>query len=94
MALKQWLMPHLEMLQFYIKNSLINWKDQSQRIISGNHNDEKKFWEYTDKNKHKQQIEDFKKPLGTGKGQSNLSILIVKDMLLTGFDAPIAQVCI
>ena len=63
MALKQWLLPHLEMLQFYIKNSLINWKDQSQLSLSlADHNDEKKFWEYTDKNKHKQQIEDFKKP--------------------------------
>ena len=61
-------------------------------IISGDHNDEKRFWEYTDGTKQKKQIEDFKKPLGTGDGQSDLSILIVKDMLLTGFDAPIAQV--
>jgi type I restriction enzyme R subunit len=61
-------------------------------IISGDHNDEKRFWEYTDGTKQKKQIEDFKKPLGTGEGQSDLSILIVKDMLLTGFDAPIAQV--
>ncbi len=61
-------------------------------IISGDHNDEQKFWEYTDGTKQKKQIEDFKKPLGAGKDQSNLSILIVKDMLLTGFDAPIAQV--
>ena len=30
--------------------------------------------------------------MGLGNGESNLSILIVKDMLLTGFDAPIAQV--
>ena len=65
---------------------------QSAVIISGDHNDEKRFWEYTDGTKQKKQIEDFKKPLGTGEGQSDLSILIVKDMLLTGFDAPIAQV--
>lgn len=65
---------------------------QSAVIISGNHNDEKRYWEYTDGNKHKTQIEDFKKPMGVGEGQSDLSILIVKDMLLTGFDAPIAQV--
>ena len=44
------------------------------------------------RHKQKKQIEDFKKPIGHGEGQSNLSILIVKDMLLTGFDAPIAQV--
>ena len=65
---------------------------QSTAIISGDHNDEKKFWEYTDGTKHKKQIEDFKKPLGVGEGRSELSILIVKDMLLTGFDAPVAQV--
>lgn len=65
---------------------------QSAVIISGDHNDEKRFWDYTDSSKQKKQIEDFKKPLGTGDGQSDLSILIVKDMLLTGFDAPIAQV--
>jgi type I restriction enzyme R subunit len=65
---------------------------QSAVIISGDHNDEKRFWDYTDGTKQKKQIEDFKKPLGTGEGQSDLSILIVKDMLLTGFDAPIAQV--
>ena len=65
---------------------------QSAVIISGDHNDEKHFWDYTDGIKQKKQIEDFKKPLGTGEGQSDLSILIVKDMLLTGFDAPVAQV--
>ena len=65
---------------------------QSAAIISGDHNDGKRFWEYTDGNKHKKQIEDFKKPLGSVEGESDLSILIVKDMLLTGFDAPVAQV--
>ena len=65
---------------------------QSAVIISGDHNDEKRYWEYTDGNEHKKQIEDFKKPLGVGEGQSELSVLIVKDMLLTGFDAPVAQV--
>jgi type I restriction enzyme R subunit len=65
---------------------------QSAVIISGDHNDEKRFWEYTDGVKQKKQIEDFKKPLGVGDGKSDLSVLIVKDMLLTGFDAPIAQV--
>lgn len=65
---------------------------ESAAIISGDHNDDKRFWEYTDGAKHKKQIEDFKKPLGVGEKQSSLSFLIVKDMLLTGFDAPIAQV--
>ena len=65
---------------------------ESAVIISGDHNDEKRYLEYTDGQKQKKQIEDFKKPLGNGDGQSLLSFLIVKDMLLTGFDAPVAQV--
>ncbi|MDA9680039.1 type I restriction endonuclease subunit R [Gammaproteobacteria bacterium] len=82
------------------RNAAITYKEQLDKlkgpastvIISGDHNDEKRYWEYTDSNKHKQQIESFKKPLGPGEGQSELSFLIVKDMLLTGFDAPVAQV--
>ena len=82
------------------RNAAITYKEQldlldgpeSAAIISGDHNDQKRFWDYTDGAKHKQQIDAFKKPLGNGDGQSNLSFLIVKDMLLTGFDAPIAQV--
>jgi type I restriction enzyme R subunit len=82
------------------RNAAITYKEQLDElespetavIISGDHNDDKKFWEYTDGTKHKKQIEDFKKPLGRGEKQSNLSFLVVKDMLLTGFDAPIAQV--
>ena len=82
------------------RNAAITYKEQldalqapeSAVIISGDHNDEKRFWEYTDSTKQKTQIENFKQPMGLGNGESNLSILIVKDMLLTGFDAPIAQV--
>ena len=82
------------------RSAAITYKEQldelqaprSAVIISSDHNDEKRFWEYTDGNKHKKQIEDFKKPLGIGEGESDLSVLIVKDMLLTGFDAPVAQV--
>jgi type I restriction enzyme R subunit len=82
------------------RNAAVTYKEQmdalgspeSAVIISGDHNDEKRFWGYTDSTTHKKQIEDFKKPLGTGDKQSNLSFLFVKDMLLTGFDAPIAQV--
>ncbi|MDA9238770.1 DUF3387 domain-containing protein, partial [Planktomarina sp.] len=82
------------------RNAAILYKEQMDElgspeaavIISGDHNDEKRFWEHTDGTKHKKQIEDFKKPLGGGEKQSNLSFLVVKDMLLTGFDAPIAQV--
>ena len=55
------------------------------------HNDEQRFTQYTNPT-DKQHIENFKKPLGAGENQSNLSFLIVKDMLLTGFDAPIPRV--
>ena len=65
---------------------------ESAVIISGNHNDKPIYHPYTDGNVQKKQIEDFTKPYGNGKNQSNLGILIVKDMLLTGFDAPICQV--
>jgi type I restriction enzyme, R subunit len=57
-------------------------------IISGKHNDDAFFAKYTDAVMQKQQIDNFKKPLT----ESGLAIIVVKDMLLTGFDAPICQV--
>jgi len=65
---------------------------ESSVVISGKHNDEPRYHPWTDSTKHKNDIENFKKPFGTDKDSSNLAFLIVKDMLLTGFDAPIAQV--
>lgn len=72
----------------------------SEVIISGNHNDEPNIAKYTDKAHQKQAIDNFKKPFGVDKAGvsnkdkkfDNTAFLIVKDMLLTGFDAPIAQV--
>lgn len=61
---------------------------QSAVIISGSHNDEAFYTPYTDSVLQKQQIENFKKPIS----DHPLSIIVVKDMLLTGFDAPICQV--
>ncbi|MEY8215737.1 MAG: type I restriction endonuclease subunit R [Colwellia sp.] len=60
----------------------------SEVIISGDHNDEAYLAQYTDKTKQKKIIKDFTKPLS----EDPTAFLIVKDMLLTGFDAPIAQV--
>ncbi|WP_028117806.1 type I restriction endonuclease subunit R [Ferrimonas senticii] len=60
----------------------------SEVIISGDHNDPPYLAKYTDKAKQKQVISAFKKPLT----ENPVAFLIVKDMLLTGFDAPIAQV--
>jgi len=60
----------------------------SEVIISGDHNDPPELAKYTDKVHQKKAIADFTKPLK----ESPIAFLIVKDMLLTGFDAPIAQV--
>src|SRR5690554_3606383 len=65
----------------------------SEVIISGTHNDPAYLSQYTDSAHQKQVIKNFTKPLGTDKEKEDpTSFLIVKDMLLTGFDAPIAQV--
>ncbi|WP_423679974.1 type I restriction endonuclease subunit R [Undibacterium sp. WLHG33] len=61
---------------------------ESAVIISGSHNDEAFYTPYTDPVQQKLQIDNFKKPIS----ESPLSIIVVKDMLLTGFDAPICQV--
>jgi type I restriction enzyme R subunit len=60
----------------------------SEVIISGDHNDTAELAQYTDKAHQKKAIADFTKPLK----ENPTAFLIVKDMLLTGFDAPIAQV--
>ena len=61
---------------------------ESAVIISGNHNDETFFKPYTDESKQKEFIKRFKKPMN----EDSLSIIIVKNKLLTGFDAPVEQV--
>ena len=61
---------------------------ESAVIISGDHNDPEHIRKHTDRTKQKRYIERFKKPMD----EDPLSILIVKDMLLTGFDAPVEQV--
>ena len=61
---------------------------ESRVIISADHNDPEHLRKYTDATKQKEYIREFTKPLK----ESPISILIVKDMLLTGFDAPVCQV--
>ena len=61
---------------------------QSAVIISGSHNDPPHLARWTNPADHKTAIDNFKKPMS----EHPLSLLIVKDMLLTGFDAPICQV--
>lgn len=60
-------------------------------IISGDHNDPPHYKEHTDKSKHEVLVGKngrFKKSLKEDK----LAIIIVKSMLLVGFDAPVEQV--
>ena len=63
-------------------------------IISGSHNDELHLKPYTDSSKHKTSIKSFKLPFDAeDEGVSgDIGIVIVNNMLLTGFDAPVEQV--
>jgi type I restriction enzyme R subunit len=63
-------------------------------IISGNHNDELHLKPYTDSSRHKTSIKSFKLPFDSeDEGVlGEIGILIVNNMLLTGFDAPVEQV--
>ena len=63
-------------------------------IISGSHNDLPHLKAYTDKSKHETSIKSFKLAFG-GKEEGvtgDMGIVIVNNMLLTGFDAPVEQV--
>lgn len=63
-------------------------------IISGSNNDDPAWKQWTDGAAHEQLIKRFKKPLFHAKPEKTdpLAFLIVKSMLLTGFDAPIEGV--
>lgn len=73
-------------------------------IISGSHNDKPHLKAFTDKTYHDRSIQRFKLPFTATEGQGDdlvngrvglnghLGIIIVRDMLLTGFNAPIEQV--
>ncbi|MEV7039224.1 HsdR family type I site-specific deoxyribonuclease [Amycolatopsis sp. NPDC051061] len=66
-------------------------------IISGEHNDDAELAQWTNKARQKRAIQDFKKSLPIGASSdpgktSPVAFLLVKSMLLTGFDAPVEQV--
>ena len=66
-------------------------------VISASPNDDPDIYkkEYTDENEHKKNIASFKLPFGavTQDGLTgDVGILVVNNMLITGFDAPIEQV--
>lgn len=63
-------------------------------VMSGSHNDPEAWKDWTDKDKQETHVECFKRRLApepTSKTDP-LGLLIVTNMLLTGFDAPIEQV--
>jgi len=63
-------------------------------VISGDHNDPETWWDWSDKNKQEEYIARFKRKLASGKTEKTdpLAILVVNNMLLVGFDAPVEQV--
>jgi len=63
-------------------------------VISGSNNDPAEWKEWTDGAKVEARVTRFKKPLfhADPEKRDPLAILIVKSMLLTGFDAPVEQV--
>jgi type I restriction enzyme R subunit len=62
-------------------------------VVSGKHNDEPRIAEWTNETAQRDAIERFRTPLGNaGPDGSEVAFLIVKSMLLTGFDAPVEQV--
>lgn len=71
---------------------------ESAVIISGNHNDEAEIdKQFTKEEYHRKSIKRFKLPFGRKDDldttiDGNVGIIIVNEMLLTGFDAPIEQV--
>ena len=69
-------------------------KMQTDVIISGGHNDLPHIKAHADKSKHERSIKSFKLPFdGEDEGVTgDMGIVIVRDMLLTGFDAPVEQV--
>ncbi|MGH2360433.1 MAG: type I restriction endonuclease subunit R, partial [bacterium] len=63
-------------------------------VISGDHNDPESWWDWADKDKQEDCIKRFKRKLAIEKSEKTdpLAILVVNNMLLTGFDAPVEQV--
>ena len=69
-------------------------KFQTDVVISGENNDLPHLKEYSDRSKHERSIKRFKMAFG-GEDEGvtgDMGILIVNNMLITGFDAPVEQV--
>ncbi|MDG9713155.1 type I restriction endonuclease subunit R [Streptomyces sp. DH10] len=75
-------LPHLELIRIL----------DFVPVISGSNNDAPTWLQWTDKARQEAVIAEFKKPLGLpGEQTSPAAFLLVRTMLLTGFDAPVEQ---
>jgi len=63
-------------------------------VISGNHDDPESWRDWTNKEKQFEYAKRFKRKLATERTEKTdpLAMMVVNNMLLTGFDAPIEQV--
>lgn len=63
-------------------------------VISGNHNDPESWWDWSNKEKQDEYTKRFKRKLAAERTEKTdpLALMVVNNMLLTGFDAPIEQV--
>jgi type I restriction enzyme R subunit len=62
-------------------------------VISGSNNDDPAWKQWSDSTEVEKRIARFKKPLGEATDKTDpLAFLVVKSMLLTGFDAPVEGV--
>ncbi len=67
---------------------------RTEVVISGSHNDPPHLKAHSDPSRHETSIKSFKLPFGGEDAgvSGDTGVLIVNDMLLTGFDAPVEQV--
>lgn len=63
-------------------------------VISGDHNDPESWWEWSNKEKQDEYTKRFKRKLAVERTEKTdpLALMVVNNMLLTGFDAPVEQV--
>ena len=63
-------------------------------VISGDHNDPESWWDWSNKSKQDENIKRFKRMLSVERTEKAdpLALMVVNNMLLVGFDAPVEQV--
>jgi type I restriction enzyme R subunit len=60
-------------------------------VMSGAQNDPRSWRKWTRQSRQDAYVADFKKPFDPERGQGHTALLVVVNMLLTGFDAPLEQ---